>query len=43
MMPVVPPVYLVQLVVLQCTDKNINEGEVEHVNVALTCAEALIR
>ena len=42
-MPIARPVYLVQLVVLQHTDKNINEGEAECVDVALTCAEGLIR
>ena len=42
-MPVMQSVYLAQLVALLHTDKNIDEGKVEHVNMSLTCAEACIR
>ena len=42
-MPVMQSVYLAQLVALLHTDKNIDEGKVEHVNVSLACVEACIR
>ena len=41
--PVPRPVYLAQLVALLRTDKNNDEGEAERLDVALACAEALIR